>query len=605
VRIAEGVFLHADASNCYVLRDGREAVLIDIGSGDVLDHLADYGVDRVTDILMTHHHRDGAQGLARAAELGIRIHVPPSERDLFAAIDDHWQGRSLDNNYDLREDRFSILESVPVTDVVREYHWAHYGAATLLALPTPGHTLGSVTYFADIDGRRLAFTGDLIAAPGKVWSLASMQWSYTGMEGVPATMISTLSVLDHRPDVLLPAHGSPMDEPIRAVALLNERLQRLIDERIPGWRPTQLRELPFEELSPHLLRNRTSQASSYVLLSQTGGALLFDYGYDFITGLPTGSDRSARRPWLETVRALKQRYGVDRVEVAIPTHYHDDHVAGFNLLREVEGTEVWSPANMTRIFREPRRFDLPCLWFDPIGVDREVAFGEPLRWHEYELRVHELPGHTLYAAAIEVEVDGMKVLATGDQQGGRWTPEGPPEALNYQYRNRFRIDDFVRSAQLYRDLAPDLVISGHWAPRPVTPEWLDEMERGGREVARIHRELLPLEDVDFDAEGFGARIEPYQSEVEAGSPLELEVEVRNPFARRETADVTLVAPEGWTLFPATARVVLEPNATARCTFRIVPTGPARRRARIAADLSVGERRFGQHAEAVVTVRDPA
>ena len=261
MRIAEGVFLHADASNCYVLRDGREAVLIDIGSGDVLDHLADYGVDRVTDVLMTHHHRDGAQGLARAAALGIRIHVPPSERDLFAAVDDHWQGRPLDNNYDLREDRFSILESVPVTAVVREYHWAHYGSATLLALPTPGHTLGSITYFADIDGRRLAFTGDLIAGPGKVWSLASMQWSYTGMEGVPATMISTLSVLDHRPDLLLPAHGSPMDDPVRAVALLNERLQRLIDERIPGWRPTQLRELPFEELSPHLLRNRTSQAS--------------------------------------------------------------------------------------------------------------------------------------------------------------------------------------------------------------------------------------------------------------------------------------------------------------------------------------------------------
>jgi len=293
---------------------------------------------------------------------------------------------------------------------------------------------------------------------------------------------------------------------------------------------------------------------------------------------------------------------VDRVEVAIPTHYHDDHVAGFNLLREVEGTDVWSPENMTRIFREPRRFDLPCLWYDPVGVDREVAFGEILRWHEYELRLHELPGHTLYAAAIEFPVDGLKVLATGDQQGGRWTPDGPPEVLNYQYRNRFRIDDFVRSAQLYRELEPDLVISGHWAPREVTPAWLDEVERAGREVAWLHRELLPLEEVDFDAEGFGARIEPYQSEVEAGMPVDLEVEVRNPFGRQEAAEVTLVVPGGWALYPATARVVLGPHETARCSFRVVPAGPPRRRVRIAADLSVGERRFGQHAEALVTVR---
>ena len=125
------------------------------------------------------------------------------------------------------------------------------------------------------------------------------------------------------------------------------------------------------------------------------------------------------------------------------------------------------------------------------------------------------------------------------------------------------------------------------------------------EAAVLGYEHGHVEEVDFGEDGFGARIEPYQSEVDGGTPLDVEVEVRNPFGRRETADVTLVVPEGWTLFPATARVVLEANATARCSFRIVPAGPARRRARIAADLSVGERRFGQHAEAVVTVRDPA
>jgi hypothetical protein len=107
--------------------------------------------------------------------------------------------------------------------------------------------------------------------------------------------------------------------------------------------------------------------------------------------------------------------------------------------------------------------------------------------------------------------------------------------------------------------------------------------------------------VDFDAEGFGARIEPYQSEVTAGTPLELEVEVRNPFRRQEAAEVTIVAPDGWGLFPATARLALGPLETARCSFRLVPAGPPRRRARIAADLAVGERRFGQQAEALVTV----
>jgi hypothetical protein len=51
-------------------------------------------------------------------------------------------------------------------------------------------------------------------------------------------------------------------------------------------------------------------------------------------------------------------------------------------------------------------------------------------------------------------------------------------------------------------------------------------------------------------------------------------------------------------------VVLGPLETARCTFRLVPDGPPRRRARIAADLAVGERRFGQQAEALVTILRP-
>jgi glyoxylase-like metal-dependent hydrolase (beta-lactamase superfamily II) len=64
--IVRGVSLYRDTCNVYVLRSGREAVLIDFGSGAVLDRLGELGVDRVTDVLVTHHHRDQVQGLDRA-----------------------------------------------------------------------------------------------------------------------------------------------------------------------------------------------------------------------------------------------------------------------------------------------------------------------------------------------------------------------------------------------------------------------------------------------------------------------------------------------------------------------------------------------------------
>src|SRR5689334_16623234 len=199
--------------NVHVIRSGREAIAIDFGSGDILDHLGDFGVDRLTDVLLTHHHRDVAQGLGRARAAGARIWAPATERDLVAHADEHWQMRPLDNLYDLREDRFTILEDVPIDGVVREYRTTRYGSVDVLTIPTPGHTPGSVGYVVDIDGQRLAFTGDLIAAPGKVWSLAATQWTYTGIEGLGATILSTLDVLDRAPDRILPAHGDPIDDP--------------------------------------------------------------------------------------------------------------------------------------------------------------------------------------------------------------------------------------------------------------------------------------------------------------------------------------------------------------------------------------------------------
>src|SRR5688572_8704077 len=107
--VLDNVFLFEDTCNVYVIRNGREAVLVDFGNGDALDHLGEIGVERVTDVLMTHHHRDQVQGLARAVEAGIRIWVPHTEQDLFQNIDAHWQSREIYNNYNNRQDRFSLL----------------------------------------------------------------------------------------------------------------------------------------------------------------------------------------------------------------------------------------------------------------------------------------------------------------------------------------------------------------------------------------------------------------------------------------------------------------------------------------------------------------
>lgn len=625
--LSENLHRYLDTCNVYILRDGDEAVLVDFGAGEVLDQLANIGVRHVTDVLMTHHHRDQGQGLARAAAAGARIWAPHTEQDLFANVDVHWQAREIYRSYNVRQDRFSLLEPVAIAGTLQDYATRRFGGYDMMILPTPGHTPGSISLLTQVDGRSVAFTGDLMAGPGQLWSLAATQWTYNGGEGLPHTVLSVLNLRDRPLDLMLPSHGEPIAEVAPAVDLLVGRLRDLMHLRQQNPRLFSLREQPYIAVTPHLLFNRTSMANSYVLLSESGKALMIDFGFDFMAGEAAGYDRASRRPWLYTLPMLKRDFGVTTVDVALPTHYHDDHVAGMNLLRAVEGTQVWAAETFAEILERPADYDLPCLWYDPIPVDRWLRAGEPFRWEEFTITLHPLPGHTLYAVAIAFDVDGVRVLATGDQYQGDSGAE-----LNYVYQNRYRIDDYRTSAALYRKLRPDLIISGHWAPLWTTPEYFDQIVERDAQVERLQRELLHPDVIGLDAEGFAARLSPYQVDARAGEPVEFVAEVRNPFDRRVTADVCVVAPDGWGCLPRVllwtgpgchpelvegchpklvegchpelveGANLLGPHETRAMRFRVTPpAGLTVRRARVAVDLAFDGRRFGQQAEALVNV----
>jgi glyoxylase-like metal-dependent hydrolase (beta-lactamase superfamily II) len=597
IQLSENLFLFRDTCNVYVIRRGDEAVLIDFGSGDVLDALAGIGVTRVTDVLMTHHHRDQGQGLRLAVERGARIWVPYTEQELFSDVNNFWQAREIYKNYNMRQDRFSLLESVPIAGTLQDYAEVNFSGTTFTVVPTPGHTIGSISLMAEIDGSRLAFTGDLITAPGKLWSLAATQWTYNGGEGLPATVLSLLDIQRREPARLLPSHGNPMDEPTPAIDLLVERLLELMRYRRQNPRLLDLAQKPYEAVTPHLLHNRTSVAKSYVVLSESGKALFIDYGYDFVTGFAGGFDRASQRPWLYTLDALKSQFGVKQIDVVMFTHFHDDHVSGANLLRQVEGTRVWAAENFADILADPCNFNLPCLWYDPIPVDRVLPLDTAIQWEEYAFTLYPLPGHTLHAVGIFFEVDGKRVLAAGDQYQSSVGDE-----YNYVYQNRYQISDYVTSAALYRRLAPDLILTGHWDPLWVPVGYFDNLEERGLALERLHRQLLPLEDVNFDAEGIGAWIHPYQAQLQGGQTLPLYVDVLNPLSSAEEVIVKLVVPEGWQVKPAEQRIFLDGKDTAKLPFEVTPPVNIRvRRARIAADLTVGTRRFGQQAEALITV----
>jgi len=587
-RIADDLFLWRDSCNVYAIRRGDEAILIDSGTGLVAGHLGDIGVRTVAHVLHTHHHRDQCQGSTRLHAAGARLWAPEYEADLLGDPEGMWQGRPLLNSYSGRSDRFSPLTGLPLAGTLLDYGTWEWGDVRLTVLPVPGHTLGSCALLWD---GMAAFTGDLLYAPGKVWSMGTFQYNYNGCGGALLS-IRSLQMLRHAsPAVLLPSHGEPMRDAARALAETEDALAAFVAARDPELaRLADALSRPLESVSPHLLRDRYSVSSNWVVLSGDGHALWIDYGYPHhVCITEAGGDRAGKRPLLHGLEQLRDEFGVQQIDAVVITHHHDDHVAAVNALRRATGAQVWAPENFADVLEHPDAYKTQCVWYDPIPVDRVLALGEAVSWRGIALTPHAQPGHTRYAACIDLQVDGRRCLAIGDQ-----FPH------NYIYANQFAIGDYPDTVRLWRGIGPDLILPGH-GPAQEGPAYIDRFADHAQETDALHARLLPLEELDFGAGGQAVEVRPYHAFAAPGDTVEVVVAARNPLARAAEVRVRLALPEGWRADPGEASAAAEPHGTASLAFRLTVGGAPVRRARYAAELTVDGRPFGQVEEGFVTV----
>jgi glyoxylase-like metal-dependent hydrolase (beta-lactamase superfamily II) len=596
--IAPDLYLWSDCCNVYAIRRGEEALLVDAGTGLAADGLAAIGVRRVTHVLHTHHHRDQCQGSPALHARGAALWAPEYEAELLGDPEGMWQGRPLLNSYSGRSDRFSPLEGLPLAGVLRDYAEWVWRDVRLRVLPTPGHTMGSSTLIWDAPfGQRLAFTGDLLYAPGKVWSLGTLQYDYNGCDGALLSARSLRTLRRQGLDAVLPSHGTPLRGAAAvdaALAQTAEALEAFVAARDPGRAELAAAlDRPLETVCPHLLRDRFGVSSNWVLLTADGHALWIDYGYAHAAYITqAGGDRAGKRPVLHGLEQLRHEFGVTAVDAVVVTHHHDDHVAGIEALRRATGAQVWAPANVADVLEHPHAYKTQCLWYDPIPVDRILPLGEAVDWRGIALTAHAQPGHTRYAACIAFTVDGSRCLAIGDQ-----FPH------NYIYANQFAMGDYPRTVSLWRRLAPDRILPGH-GPAQDGPEAIERFAAHAEATDALHAQLLPLEEIDFGPGGQAVEVYPYQAVADAGATLLVRVTARNPLAAQATLRLRLVVPAGWRAEPAEATASAPARGSATVAFSLTVGPQPVRRARYAVDLTAGERAFGQVEEGFVTVRGP-
>ena len=602
-RLSPSLWWYRDTCNVFLWAAGDHGLLIDFGSGDVLDALEPTGVRTIDAIVHTHHHRDQCGGDDRAAAAGIPIWVPERERGLFESTEAFWRLRRTYDSYDASSLGLTRATSVPVARGLRDHERIEWAGGTLEVLPTPGHTKGSISVLAAIDGAPVGFSGDLIAGHGRVPTLHDLQWQYGMPDAAGAALHSVVHLAGRGPRRLLPSHGAPIDDGVGALRALERNLRDLTGllaeiRRNRLWTrwPSSVDHVPTRVL-PHLWVNADSVANTYALVDDDGDALILDYGF------PSWDHFFADQRFVaHTLDAFRAEAGVRRVRAAVPSHYHDDHLAGVPWLQREHGAEAWIHDSFAPIVAEPARFDLPCLWADPIRVDRTLADGDLVEHAGASLETFHMPGHTMFALGLAGTLDGVRVAYTGDNLlAGALSPLRAAAPI---YRNVLRLDSIRVGVERLIAHEPELLLTGHTGALEVSRADLDDFVAWARELELVVGRLAPVPGLEDEAlDPYVARFDPYRATIAPDAALETRVIVTNHADRPRPATVRLRLPDGWQAEPAEAGTLVEPSSgTAAIPFRITaPAGATPGRVVLTADVDIDGEPRGELAETLVEV----
>lgn len=208
---------HRLGVNVYLIEDGGEFVMIDIGYEDTVDEIIDlirrmdFNLSACKYLIATHADVDHTQGLARAAELlKAPIAAHPSCIEAMETGDQETTfSRIKAQNIDIP------MPTVKVDRAINEGDTIQIGALKLQVWSTPGHTEGQLAFKL----RNLLFVGDNIYRDGSVGVIDAHHGS-----DIPDFIRSLQRILADDSEYLLPSHGPVFR---RDNALIQKTIERL------------------------------------------------------------------------------------------------------------------------------------------------------------------------------------------------------------------------------------------------------------------------------------------------------------------------------------------------------------------------------------------
>lgn len=512
-----------------------------ISSGDA--SFAVYGSreddKNVQQVLLTHHRRDVVTAARPSIDVGAEVVAPDAEKELIANPGEFWKGIVTARFHDYAQQSTKILaEPVKVSMWVKEGDTIEWQDLKLRVLDTPGYTRGAVSYVTNVDGKKIAFTGDLIYGDGKIFDLYSFQDAipeanirgYHGYGSRLAQLVPSLrKIAAEKPDVIIPARGPVIRNPQASIDKLIKRVQALYlnyqstnalnwyfkEERLTDCAARIVDDVSKLNLMPYSYHEK---APDWVWENGTSRMLISDDGHGFL--LDCGSQR-----YIDAIKKLMDANIIKQVDGIFVTHYHDDHTDMVQTAAEEFKCPVYATTEYADILEHPDRYHMPAMTSNPIKIS-SVKNGHKMKWKEFDLTMHFFPGQTYYHGAMLAKRENEKpIFFIGDA----FSPSGMDD---YCVLNRNLVGPNNGYKLCFKKM--HAIKEDYWLVNEHIPfvfsfnkKELDGLESRFQKRIEMLRELFPWDDPSYGIDEQWAWFFPYAVKANPGDECDFQFQLTN------------------------------------------------------------------------------
>ncbi|MBI1373295.1 MAG: MBL fold metallo-hydrolase [Phycisphaera sp.] len=616
-RVLPDLFMWRDTCNVYVLRDGDAALLINVGAGEVVDHLADLGVKRVEWVLMTDHHREQCQGVDRLDRGVTKIAAPAGERDLFEKPTDfrRWFPK-LGDRYTVHGASYvrPPARAIAIDRALKPgevFTWRGYA---IQCVDTPGHAPGGMSYVIRRGPTAIAFTGGVMRDGARMTNWYDTEWDYGFAKGLDTLIKSVDTLIAWKPEVALPSQGPVIHDATAQLTGYHDKLTAFRADYVRGYpvfngtdadsdavsTPT---EVPLiNQVTPHLykLSHKTKGKNFAIIIADDGHALVLDCGL------------FPEKMLDEILDGLREHMGLKQIDAMWISHMHGDHFLLGPVMREKHGAQMWTLDTIVDKCEHPRRYDYCALvssygdGFDGMPIDKGFRSGESVMWEGYRVQVDWMPGQTEFGCSLWLDIDGKRIVFTGDNLFGN--PSDPKQNGHecVVARNSSIIEEgYLVGSRYLLDLKPDIVMGSHSYVMGDPMPFLRRYHAWSKRIINLYQGLMPDRDYEYGYDPYWVSAYPYRVDLTTSDEQQVTITVRNFRDAPQRHHVVLDLPDGVTADPPVLDGVVDAKSRASypVTLHVDRAKVAQGLQIVPFDITLDGRHYGELFDFVMQARE--